>query len=122
MGFFKKKVGGSYDFMQNVNSAKKEVQSHVETNKNNFDDSFQDAVKLLGQFSHTNNPVMLKKSAEAFLNLIKLKPSRVEPYVYFAYVLYLYDKKDEAKKFIKLSESLDPNYPKIKDVKATIYR
>lgn len=122
MGFFKKKVGGSYDFMQNVNSAKKEVQSHVETNKHTFEHSFQDAVKLLGQFSYTKNPVMLKKSAEAFLNLIELKPSRVEPYVYFAYVLYLYDKKDEARKFIKLSESIDPTYPNIKEVKAAIYR
>lgn len=121
MGLFKKKVAGSYDFMQNMNSAKKEIQSQVETNKNNFEHSFQEAINLLGQFSTTNNSFMLKQSAEAFLNLIELKPSRVEPYVYFAYVLYLYDKKDEAKRFIKLSESIDPTYSYIKIVKSTIY-
>ncbi|MFN8575756.1 MAG: hypothetical protein U0354_02760 [Candidatus Sericytochromatia bacterium] len=121
MGLFKKKVAGSYDFMQNMNSAKKEIQSQVETNKNNFEHSFQEAINLLGQFSTTNNSFMLKQSVEAFLNLIELKPSRVEPYVYFAYVLYLYDKKDEAKRFIKLSESIDPTYSYIKIVKSTIY-
>lgn len=108
-------------FMSSLGKAKNVVQGRLETNTESFDNSFQDAVKMLARFAGTKDSNTLKNTGKEFLKLIRLKPSRVEPYVYMAYILYLYGKKEEALKFIKLSESLDPDYKFTKKIKACIY-
>jgi hypothetical protein len=121
MGFFTKKAVPANDYMQMMGSAKKEVQTHLETSMESFENSFNDALTIFSEFASTKEAAKLKKAANEFLNLITLKPSRVEPYVYMAYILYLYDKKSEAIKYIKLSETIDSGYQYIKDVKALVY-
>jgi hypothetical protein len=126
MRFFSKnftqvKAFAGNDFMKSMESAKKVVQSTQSTTIESFETSFTQAVKILGEFARSQNSATLKQCAKQFLNLIQQKPSRVEPYVYMAYILYLYNKKDEALKYIKLSESIDPDYKFIKEVKNCIY-
>jgi tetratricopeptide (TPR) repeat protein len=119
--FLPPKAMATLDFMKVVGTAKKDVQTSIDTNAEAFEKSFKDAVQLLKEFSATKNPAVLKKAAHEFLQLIKLKPSKVESYVYLAYILYLYDKTEEARKYIKLAEAIDPDYEFIKDVKDCIY-
>jgi hypothetical protein len=113
--------GGAMDYMQMLGNAKKEVQASLETTIESFETSFSQAVKMLGEFANSQNQTLLKQCAGQFLSLIQQKPSRVEPYVYMSYILFLFNKKEEALKYLKLSEAIDPNYKFIKEVKTCIY-
>jgi hypothetical protein len=125
MGFLKSfmpvKAVASNDFMKVVGQAKKEVQTALDTNTGSFEQSLKSAVNNLVQFAKTNDSIQLKTAGEGFLKLIEQKPSRVEPYVYLAYVLFLYGKKTEAMKYIRLSEEINPDYVFTKQVKICLY-
>jgi tetratricopeptide (TPR) repeat protein len=121
MGLFSKKDSGGSDFLSMMGNARKEAKSNLETNMESFEGSLKEAVKTFGEFSTAKNSAKLKKAAQDFLKLIRQKPSRVEPYVYLAYILYLFDKTEEAKKYLKFSEMIDPDYQYIKPVRALLF-
>jgi hypothetical protein len=125
MGLFSKtfspiKAMASSDFMDVVGKAKKDAQAKLDTNIESFEQSLRSAVNMFSEFSKNKDSEMLKEIGIVFLNLIEQKPSRVEPYVYMAYILFLFNKKEEALKYIRISESIDRDYHKIKAVKACI--
>lgn len=121
MSLFSKKNNSENEFMSLLKSANNKSQANLETNNQSFEESFQDSVKILADFENTNNKEKLKEAGRLFLKLIQQNPSKVAPYVYSAYILYLFDLKEEAKKFIKLAETIDPNYQHIQKIKECIY-
>lgn len=121
MGFFSKQESKSLTLLSPLAEARKAAQVNQQAAKEAFESAFKKARKILGEYSVSRNATRLKDAGNEFLNLIESNPSRVEPYVYMAYIFSLYRKKIEAIKYIRQAEGINRDYPFIKDVRICIF-
>src|SRR5688500_14943483 len=121
MGFFSKQEAKSSTLLRPLAEARKAAEVNQQAAKEVFDAAFKKARKILGEFSVSQKAERLKDAGNEFLNLIESNPSRVEPYVYMAYIFFLYSKKIEAIKYLRHAEGLNRDYPFIKDVRTCIF-
>jgi hypothetical protein len=121
MGFFSKQEPKSVTLLSPLAEARKAAQVNQQVAKEVFEAAFKKARKILGEYSVSRKAERLKDAGNEFLNLIESNPSRVEPYVYMAYIFSLYRKKIEAIKYLRHAESINRDYPFIKDVRTCVF-
>ena len=101
----------------------KSVKSNIKTNGNEAksDEVLKDALKDLESFHNLPpNKEKLKDVAKKFIEVIKFKRNRVEPYVYLAYIFFQINQNDLAVKYLKIARDIDPVYPQIEELKQMI--
>lgn len=99
-----------YDF-SNLNSVKKKVTEIDNKRNDNFDKSYNEALRLLNEFKKkpSTDTSILKKTAEYLINAMEQKRTRPEPYILLASIFYMTRDDKLAIKYLKIASSIDPN-------------
>lgn len=101
--------------------AKKKVQVIQEKQFENFEELYNEGIRLFLECEKNEDISVLEKSADMFIKAIEYKSTQAGPYFYLANIFYVLGKDDLALTYLKSVEAIDPNFPKSKEFKKVIY-
>ncbi len=104
-----------------LKSAKKKVVVIQEKQADSFDSLYNEGVTYFNQCIENNNLELLKKAADKFVESISYKSTLVEPYYYLAHIFYVLGKDDLTIEYLKISQSINPDYPGLQAFKKIVY-
>jgi hypothetical protein len=97
----------SGDMFSNLNSVKQEIKPGNTEQK--FDELCNEAITTFKKIVTSDNikKAELKKCADKFVEAIKIKSTRAEPYLYLSYSFYMLNKIELAAEYLNYAEVLD---------------
>lgn len=104
-----------------LQSAKKKVEVIQEKQLESFDDIYNQGLQYFHESEKTDDINLLKKAADKFTEAIKYKSTQPEPYFYLAYIFYVLGKDQLTIEYLKMTESIDNNFPRLKAFKKIVY-
>jgi hypothetical protein len=107
--------------LSSVSSARKQAETNFKKSAMEYETEFNEGLNLLQQFTVTPEERILKKASGKFFNALKCRRSQIEPYCYLSYIFFLFDHKTLALEYLKYAESINPQYPQVKEIKTLIY-
>lgn len=120
--FIKSKIKATHsaNFFTDVQNAKSET-SEVDTSRHdNANLLYEEGLVFIDRFSDTLDKEDLYKASEKMEESLRLQKNKGETYFWIGYILFLFGKDKEAFKYIKIAETLCPNYHKIAEFKNNI--
>jgi hypothetical protein len=104
--------------LRNAKAIAKEKKQEKEVN---IDEMLAEAKTLFESYFMTKNQSGLKKAADLFFKVLNVKRTRVEPYFYISSIFFIYEKKSEAIRYLKMAEEVEPSYPNLAKLRQLIY-
>lgn len=104
-----------------LQSAKKKVEVIQEKQSDNFDEIYNQGLKLFFECEQKEDINLLKQAADKFTEAITYKSTQPEPYFYLAHIFYALGKDDLTIEYLKMAESIDPDFPKLRSFKKIVY-
>lgn len=102
--------------MNALKSAKNKSKINQGKKEEDFNEIYNQALRLLREFSETQNTEKLNKATEKFFIALKSKRNRIEPYCYLSYIFYIFDEEKLALEYLNFAKSIDPSYPQISEI------
>lgn len=88
---------------------------------NSTENLLSEAIKLFDSYQEERNDDLLKQAANQFLSIIKVNRSLIEPYIYLAYIFYLFGDEQRARDYHLTAKKLDPQNEKVLFLNSFIY-
>ncbi|MFN4150311.1 MAG: hypothetical protein ACK4IX_05165 [Candidatus Sericytochromatia bacterium] len=107
--------------LTSISSAKDKADKNSEKKKEDFEKEYNEGLNLFRQFAQDKNQDTIKKASSKFFSAIKCKRSRIEPYIYLAYIFHIFDKKERAIEYLNRAKSLDPHSELVIKLQAFLY-
>jgi tetratricopeptide (TPR) repeat protein len=104
-----------------LKSAKKKVVVIQEKQTDSFDSLYNEGIKYFNQCIENENIDLLKKAADKFVESIHYKSTMVEPYFYLAHIFYVLGKDDLTIEYLKIAQSINPDYPRLQAFKKIVF-
>lgn len=104
-------------FAEALNSAKSKVKNRDNKRNGNANYFYESALELIENFNYTKNDNDLKEAASLLSKSLKQQRNKVECYFWLAYIFYIFGENKLCFEYIRIAESIDPNYQKIKQFK-----
>ena len=104
-----------------LQSAKKKIAVIQEKHAEGFDEIYSEGLKLFFECEEKEDIELLRKAADKFTESIKYKSTQPEPYFYLAHIFYVLGKEELTLEYLKMAESIDPEFPKLKAFKKIVY-
>lgn len=105
------------DFAEALNNAKNKVKNRDEKRNGDSNYFYESALELINNFNYTKDDNDLKEAASFLSNALKQQRNKVECYFWLAYIFYVFGENKLCFEYIRIAESIDPTYPKIKQFK-----
>src|SRR5688500_12128768 len=105
-----------------LKTAKSKASENQQEKEGNIEEILQEAKNFFNKYLITRNQSDLKKSAVLFFKALTLKRTRIEPYFYISSIFFIYEKKEEAIRYLKMAEEAGPDYEYLPKLKQLIYR
>lgn len=107
--------------LNSISSAKNKADKNSEKKKEDFEKEYNDGLNLFRQFAQDKNQDTIKKASSSFFSAIKCKRSRVEPYIYLAYIFHIFDKNELSIEYLNIAKSLDPYSEAVNNLQTFLY-
>lgn len=104
-----------------LQNAKKKAQVIQEKQSENFEELYNEGIRLFLECENNEDISLLEKSADKFVKAIEYKSTQAGPYFYLAHIFFVLGKDQLAIDYLKSAESIDENFPKLKVFKKIVY-
>lgn len=94
-----------------LREAKKQASVHQDKKKEEYEDIYNDAMRLVSDFEKNNDLNILKQAAEKFGECLVLKSNLPGPYYNLACIFYIIGNPQLSMDYLKEVQSIDPAYP-----------
>lgn len=111
---------GSSGMLDLISEAKSQTKDRDEKRVNQSDLLYNEALELIEEFKQTKKNSTLEEASIKLEESLKYSRSKGETYFWLSYIFYIYGKDKEAFEYLRVAESLSPEYSQIKKFKTII--
>lgn len=100
------------DSFKDLEAAKVKTASRDEESEEKLNSLISEAENIFKDYASnpTNNSKKLRESTKLFIDALRIKKNRVEPYFYLSYIAYLNNDLNTAVKYFQIAELISPEY------------
>lgn len=102
--------------MSDILAAKKKAVINQEKNIQNYENEFNEGLKLFTKFQKDLDEKTIKSASEKFFSALRFKRTQMAPYLYLSMIFLIFNERETALEYFETAEILKSSNPEYLDL------